>query len=415
MFLKTIMHWLTSSKLEKEEAYTQSLIRKLDDAKKVAEANIQSRKSEYSLQIQDYQEKRNQQLKAHIDFMNGQLQITMGYLPKLNQFQNFTFTCIDSWLQVDLCQQEINIVSQRVSAIDTTIGLIDAYLIEIDKLSQRQDRHDWRKLTEACEITVTNVFVDKTIERINRTSKSNNDELKQEIKRLKSHRNALYKQKTNLKSELSNLKDRKKILGNQHYGNKKELMTMYNSCVENWNQIAKNFESYYAFKGSELKYANEWLNNLKDGGTLQEIKNLIQTTVKQSINSAKENHNELEEKRKHYASKVTQAHERKDYPTTFANDKLMRDRFKRESTTAWEDLRARYDAQSFLYDRRNEINSYINHIKPLHPDAMVDSLCQILNTEGDFDAWQAFGINTRKEKQLYWEKKQNRIKNATTN
>ena len=88
-------------------------------------------------------------------------------------------------MQVDLCQQEINIVSQRVSAIDTTIGLIDAYLIEIDKLSQRQDRHDWRKLTEACEITVTNVFVDKTIERINRTSKSNNDELKQEIKRIK--------------------------------------------------------------------------------------------------------------------------------------------------------------------------------------------------------------------------------------
>ena len=127
-----------SSKLEQEEAHTQSLLRKLDRAKAVANENLQAKKNDYSRKIKAHQEKRNEQLKVHIDFMNEQLQITAGYLPELNQFQSFTFTCVDSWMHVDLCQQELDIVSQKISAVVTTIGLIDSYISEIKRLSQHQ-------------------------------------------------------------------------------------------------------------------------------------------------------------------------------------------------------------------------------------------------------------------------------------
>ncbi len=415
MIIKAIAHRWASSKLEKEEAHTQSLIRELDRAKAAANKNTQAKKSEYSRKIKAHQEKRNKELKTYIDFMNEQLKITAGYLPKLNQFQSFTFTCVDSWMHVDLCQQEIDIVSQKISTIVTTIGLLDAYISELNKLSQRQGRHVWSKFTAPRKLTVTNDFVVKTKARIVSTSKSNDDEFKNEVKRLQSHRNALYKEAKDLRAERAVLLIRKKAVDQQHKANKKALEENCKSCGEHWRQIANEFEAYYAFEVSELKYVNEWLGDLREGGTLPEIIEVIGTTVKESVQSARGTHNDLENERKRYSALVKQAHDSKDYPDTFASDKVQRDRFKREADTAWNDLQERINARSLLYARRDELRGYIDRVEPLHPDAAIDALSEMLNSDREFNAWLAFGINTSKQKREHWEKKQKRIENATAN
>lgn len=403
-----------SSKLEQEEAHTQSLLRKLDRAKAAANEKVQAKKNDYSRKIKAHQEKRNEQLKAHIDFMNEQLQITAGYLPELNQFQSFTFTCVDSWMHVDLCQQEIDIVYQKISAIVNTIGLIDAYISELNKLSQRQGRHAWREFIAARRLTVTNDFVDKTKNRIDRTSKSNHDEFKNELKRLQSHRNALYKEANSLRTERAALLRRKKMLGQRHIANKKALTEKYESCTEHWRQIAKKFEAYYAFEVSELRYVNEWLADLKEGGTLPEIIQVI-GAANEIVKSATETFNNLNDEYQPYKRRVKAARDSNEYPDTFANDNAQRKRLAPMVTAAFEDKKALVDARSFLYNRRNELRGYIDRIKPLHPDAAIDAMCEILNADREFNTWLAFGISTSKQKREHWEKKQYRIENAATN
>ncbi len=414
MIFKTIAHYLASSKLEKEEAHTQSLIRELDRAKAAANKRIQAKKSEYSREIKVHQEKRNKELKTYIDFMNGQLKITAGYLPELNQFQSFTFTCVDSWMHVDLCQQEIDIVSQKISTIVTTIGLLNAYISELNKLSQRQGRDVWREFTAARELTVTNDFVEKTKARIDSTSKSNHDEFKKELKRLQSHRNALYKEANELRAERAALLKSKKAVDQQHKANKKALAEKYKSCVEHWSQIAKKFEAYYAFEVSELKYVKEWMSKLREGGTLKEIIEVI-NTAHTSVQIARENHKRLEDERRYYASRIKAAHNSKEFPVTFANDKTQRDSLKRKADAAWEDMGERIEARTFLHNRRDELRGYIDRIKPLHPDAAMDALCEMLNSDREFNAWFAFDINTSKQKREHWVKKQKMIENATAN
>lgn len=403
-----------SSKLEQEEAHTQSLIRKLDRAKAVAHENIQAKKNDYSRKIKAHQEKRNEQLKAHIDFMNEQLEITTGYLPKLYQFQDFTFICVDSWMHVDLCQQEIDIASQKISAIITTIGLIDAYISELNRLSQRQGRHAWREFTAARELTVNNDFVDKTNARIDSTSKSNHDEFKNELNRLQSHRNALRKEASKLRAERADLIRRKKSLDRLHSENKNALAEKHKSCVEHWRQIAAKFEAFYAFEVSELKYVKEWLGGLKDGGTLPEIIEVI-GSANEIVKRATEKFNNLNDEYQPYKHRVKTARDSNDYPSTFANDNAQRKRLAPMVTAAFEDKKALFNARSFLYTRRDELLGYIDHIKPLHPDAAIDAICETLNSDREFNAWLAFGINTRKQKRLHWEKNQNRIENATAN
>jgi hypothetical protein len=414
MIFKAIAHCWASSKLEEEEARTQSLIRKLDSAKAAANKNIQTKKSEYSRKINAHQEKRNKELKTYINFMNEQLKITAGYLPELNQFQSCTFTCVDSWMHVDLCQQEIDIVSQKIRTIDTTIGLVVAYISELNMLSQRQGRHVWREFTAARKLTVTNDFVGKTNARIDSTSKSNHDEFKNEVKRLQSHRNALYKEKNDLRTERAALLKRKKAVDQQHEANKKALADKYKSCVEHWSQIAKKFEAYYAFEVSELKYVNEWMSNLREGGTLPEIIMVI-GTANESVKCATQVLNDLNEEYQPYKRRVQEARDSNKYPDTFANDNVQRKRLAPKVTAAFADKKALIEARNFLYARRDEIRGYIERIKPFHPDAAIDAMCEMLNSDRKFNAWLTFGINTSKQKREHWERTQNRIENATTN
>lgn len=414
MIFKAIAHWWASSKLEKEEARTQSLIRDLDRNKAEANKRIQTKKSDYSRKIKAHQVNRNNQLKAHIDFMNEQLEVTAGYLPELHLFQSFTLTCVDSWMHVDLCQQELDIVSQKISTISSTISLLDAYISELTKLSQHRERHTWREFTTARELTVTNDFVEKTKARIDKTSKSNQDEFRNELKRLQSHRNALAKEAKELSTERAALLKSKKQADEQHNSNKQALAEKYRSCVEHWHQIAKRFEAYYAFEESDLKYVNQWMSELSEGGTLPEIIKVI-ATASEKIKYATKTFKDLNEEYQPYKLRVKMAHDNNNYPLSFGIDNVQRKRLAPLVAAAFQDKKDLFEAREFLYTRRDELRGYIERIKPLHPDVAIDALCEMLSVDREFDAWAAFGINTSKQKREHWVKKQNRIRNATAN
>lgn len=399
MLFKAIAHWWASSRLEEEEARTRSLIRDLDRAKEAAHNRIQIKKSDYSCRIKDHQAKRDRELKVYIDFMNEQLTITAGYLPKLNQFQSLMFTCVDSWMRVDLLQQEINIVDQRRSTISTTIGLIDAYIFELKSLSQSQSRKAWCEFTSARELTVTNDFVEKTMADVNRSFKSSRDEYEYEIQRLESHRKALRKAARELDTERYDLLDSKKVVDKEHKANKQALSETYYVCLKHWNQIARKFEAYYAFKRCELQYVNEWLGNLKEGGTLSEIKEVI-GIENPRVRSAKMEFYDLRQEYDYYKCRVQEAHDRQEYTDTFANDKAQRDRLRPRLNDAFHEMRVLDDALKFLFNRRDELNGYVDRIKPLHPDTARKALCEMLSADCEFDAGLAFGYNVRKQKRI---------------
>ena len=147
-------------------------------------------------------------------------------------------------------------------------------------------------------------------------------------------------------------------------------------------------------------------------GAAPEIRKLIEV-AQQSVSHGRESHKELEAQRKRYASRVKTAHETKEYPDSFENDKSQRDNWKRAADDAWIDLNQRRAARALIYERRNDLRTYRERIRPLHPDPAIDSICEILTADREFNTWQAFGINTSKQKRKHWESKQNRIENAT--
>ncbi|CAA9890673.1 conserved hypothetical protein [Candidatus Methylobacter favarea] len=413
MILKAIAKRWAGSKLEEETAHTQALVRRLETAQAEANRRVNAKMAEYSRQIKAHQEQRNKELKQYLDFMNGQLEITGTYLNELAEFQSFTFVCIDSWMHLDLCNQEINIVNKKLNAIYSTTSLIDAYINELNKQTQRQVRHVWREFTSAREIGVTTDFIEATKRSIERSSKNSNDEFNNELNRLKSHRSLLLKEAATLKDEKKAVHDNKVSVKERHEANKKTLALKYGSCIEYWNVIAKKFESYYAFEMTQNDYANYWFKNLKEGGTLQEIIKVIGTST-DIIGCANEILTELNEEFQLCKQRIKVAHESSNFET-LTRDKAERDRLYRMKKGAWEDKESLIEARTILNTRRDELRGYIDRIKPLHPDSAIESICEILRADREFNARSAFGFNTKNQKCEHWEKKNKRIENAATN
>ncbi|MDD2810332.1 hypothetical protein [Rhodoferax sp.] len=391
MLLKWIAHTWASSNLRKEEARTQRLLSRYDSEKAACDSRIADRKSDYQRKIKERQEMRNRELQEYIQRMNSSLQAVSNYMPKLDKFQTFTFTCLDSWMKVDLIQQEIGICNKKIEALRSTIDLIDAYITELNKLSQRQGRHVWREMTAKRPLTVSNDYVDKTRRNIDRGSKLSNDEFSNELKRLRSRRDALRKEVSVLIDERVILWARKDEVELVHNANKQTLGALHNDCCDQWNEVLKGFESYYVNKTTEHNYVNQWLRNLKEGGTLEEITEVIDKSY-ELIKLAQEKYDPIKGDFLECRTIVNNARSSGDYPSNYSLVKsnlnklrpIVQDQF---------DLIA---SKRFLCGWRDELRGYIDKLKRLHPDETLNSICALLllSEKREVNTWQAFGIKT---------------------
>lgn len=147
MLLKTIAHAFVSSKLKKEEAYTQSLVREYEQKSKQMQQRVHDQRVLYEDKIKSHQEKRNRELKEYINFMSGQISLASEYVSQLKQFQSLFFPCLNDWFQLDLCKKEIDFTFQQISTINSTMNLIEIYIKEIQSLQQHKRRKEWQRLT----------------------------------------------------------------------------------------------------------------------------------------------------------------------------------------------------------------------------------------------------------------------------
>jgi hypothetical protein len=396
MLLKWIAHTWASSNLRKEEARTQRLLSRYDSEKAECDSRIADRKSDYQRKIKERQEMRNRELEEYIQFMNSRLQAASNYMPKLDQFQTYLFTCVDSWMKVDLIQQEIDICKKKIDAIFSTKGLIDAYINELNKLSQRQGRHVWREMTTNRPLTVSNAYVDKAQRNVERGSKLSNDEFRNELQRLQSHRDALYKEVNVLLDERKILHASKDEAELAHNANKQTLGALYNDCCDHWKEIRNGFESFYANTTTEHNYVNQWLRNIKEGGTLEGIIEVIKNSH-EIIKCAQEKYDPIKDDYLAYREIINNAHSSGDYPSNFSLIKSNLDNLRPIA----QDRGALMASRHFLYGWRDELRGYIDKLKRLHPDETLDCLYALLIEEREVNTWRAFGINTYKQRVAY--------------
>lgn len=397
MFLKAIAKRWADAKLQAETAHTQALISRLEAEQAAVSRRIEEKKADYQRQLEAHQAMRNRQLQQYLDFMNSQLTITGNYLPQLEDFQAFTFNCIDSWMQLDLNQQALSLVKEKLQAVRATTLLIDAWIDALSKQTQEQERQAWRALASTQELSVASDFISKTQAAIDRSTKQRSQTFRSELQRLKSHRAQLQKEAGTLHEQKRMRVESQAAALTQHRANQKTLQEKYQQCVAHWSEIADRFSAYYAFTPADQPYADRWLAMLKAGGTLPELTKVI-GTAHEIIKCADEVFRDLNDRYQPVKQRVQAAYDAKSFPASFDSDKAEKKRLAPQVSAAFQDKKALREGRALLQTRRDELKTYLAHIQPLHPDAAIESICEKLSAEGEFNSRHVFGSITTKQR-----------------
>lgn len=395
MLLKTIAHYFASSKLRKEEAYTQSLVREYEQKSIQMQTRVHNQRVEYEQKIQIHQEKRNLELKEYLDFINSQMSLISEYVSQLKRFQTLFFPCLDSWFQLDLCKKEIKCASQQIKTIQATINLIDIYIREIQSLQQHNKRKKWQRIISQ-RVIFESKFITDTQWSIANSIKTENSAFSNEIRRLRSQKDTLLKKRNELYTNLNSLKAAEENFKQNYLKTQKTLIQQYGLCWDYWNQIKDKFEQFYAYKPSDNNYLNQWIESCPNGGTLIEIKELI-VNKNELIENAKNKALQLDEKFQEYKERVKQAHNTGNF-SNFEKDKNERDKYFSKKNEAFNYLNTLKDARDTLYNRRNEIQGYINKIWEIRPNSIINDIEAMLKNDEELNSFKIFGIPSNNPK-----------------
>jgi hypothetical protein len=400
MITKAIARMWAGAKLDEQVAHTQSLIRNLEEAKEGLIIRAESKKAELSQKIHTHRRSRDKDLADYVDFMNQQIEITGNYMQELQELQEKALYALVSWMNLDVCQKNIGLVKKSIHTNDSLKSLLESYISELSELIQMEERKMWDALLVGRDLKISSEFIQTTMRSIERGVKSKKHERSDVIHRLKSHRSHLFQSRMRLSELKGSLYESHDTL-KREYGDAIDMFwQQYQICINRWNEIKTQFESYLCHTPTGCEYVDRRLDKMHEGGTLAEICGLIREE-KEELREVYSEINEINEEYQPLRERIHEAHETNEYYDSFANDNAEKKRLRKILADALEKKRGLQLSISVLSNRRDELGQYVNGIRPFHPNAVMNFLQESLQEENDIDFSLALRNGNRTHESRY--------------
>ena len=407
MILKKIIHFFCGRSLEKETAKTNALIREVEQHEKAAMERLKAQADDYRAQVAAYKKKRDAELKEFIAFMNKQLGLAESYVPHLGDFQDKMFVCFDSWMNSSIAEQKIQLLSERIITKFQMLDFITALHVELNKLTQRNERNEWRHMIKERPILVSSAFIKRTVRQVSNNQKSSSESIRRDLSRLKSYSMTLHTEIKELRHERDLLIASSQELLEKHKAHKAELNDQYRNCSELFCEIKDGFSDHFGSAATGSSLADSWIAEIEGAITLPKLFSThkgtadIHREVQDEFNNLTNNFQDIR-------SRIDANRQSGDF-STFNEDKATRDRLFRERQEVGERRREVSTARKVIYERGNELKEMLGKFDSLQPDESIRSIVEIFRMGKDFDMHRAIGVSTREDRRKHYElKNQNR-------
>lgn len=403
MILKKVIHFFCGRSLEKETAKTNALIREVEQHEKAAMERLKAQADDYRAQVAAYKKKRDAELKEFIAFMNKQLGLAESYVPHLGDFQDKMFVCFDSWMNSSIAEQKIQLLSERIITKFQMLDFITALHVELNKLTQRNERNEWRHMIKERPILVSSAFIKRTVRQVSNNQKSSSESIRRDLSRLKSYSMTLHTEIKELRHERDLLIASSQELLEKHKAHKAELNDQYRNCSELFCEIKDGFSDHFGSAATGSSLANSWIAEIEGAITLPKLFSThkgtadIHREVQDEFNNLTNNFQDIR-------SRIDANRQSGDF-STFNEDKATRDRLFRERQEVGERRREVSTARKVIYERGNELKEMLGKFDSLQPDESIRSIVEIFRMGKDFDMHRAIGVSTREDRRKHYELK----------
>lgn len=397
------MHFFCGRSLEKEAAKTNALICEVEQHEKAARERLQAKADEYRAEVIAYKKKRDAELKDFIQFLNEQVGRAEVYAPHLGDFQDKIFVCFDSWMNTSISEQQIELLSERIGTKFKMLDFISALQVELNKLTQRNERNDWRYMIMERPILVSSTFIERTVRQVSINQKYNSESIRHDLSRLKSHSMTLQTELKELRHERDQFIASSRELMEKHKAYKADLNEQYRKCSEVFGEIKDRFSNRFGSASTESTLADMWIAEIEGGVTLPKLFSTHKGTADLQ-QEANDEFNAISEDFHAIRARIDENRKLGDFDT-FENDKAKRDRLYLERQEAGEKRREISSARKVIYARGNELKEMLGKFESLQPDESIRRIVEIFSMGKDFDVHRAIGVSTREDRRKHYELK----------
>lgn len=406
MTLKKIMRFFCGRSLEKETAKTNALILKVELHEKTAMERLKGRADDYRAQVDAYKKQRDADLKEFIAFMNKQVGLAEGYVPHLGDFQDKMFVSFDSWMNTSLAEQKVQLLSERITTKCHMRDFITALQVELNKLTQRNERNEWRNMIKERPFLVSSTFIERTARQVSDNQKSSSKSIRDDLSRLKSHSKTLQTEIKELRHERDRLIASSRELIERHKVHKVELNDHFRKCSELFDAIKDRFSDHFGSAATESRLVNNWIAEIEGMVTIPKLIIAHRRTA-YFQNEVEDEFNDLSKSFQEIRTKIDENRKSGDY-STLNEDKATRDKLFRKRQEVGERRHEIKVARKVFYVRINEVKDMLDKFALLQPDESIRRIVEIFRMGKDFDLHRAIGVRIREDRYKHYEFKNQR-------
>ncbi|WP_333871441.1 hypothetical protein [Kosakonia cowanii] len=390
---KKLVHYITSKRLEKHCLKTQCMIDEYERRAAASHARVQAQADKYTSEIERMAEQRHKQIADYMAWQNRNVEKVYAYSLLLRDLQQSMFACTESWIRQSLSEQRWKIEQEKSQVLLSTLRYLDELAEEMIRLSRSDDRLTWQKRIAERPLSTTDDTIRQHAKRVQGEIESEAKAYETELRRIKSYKNSLFRQLQEVKKNRTACKEALDRDRNEHREQKKQLRTVYHECRDRWDDLRTDVEHHYQYSNSESELASQWLSRMPQGGTFNEIRQLIQD-AQEHCDSACSEVQSLYERMDSIKSRIKSAHDNQDY-SRLDTDKAERQTVFNAIKQAKERQDCVYKARNVLKARRTEIIQMLDRIRDFHPSKTVEDFFALLSQEDDDMYWSAIGLKTR--------------------
>lgn len=403
MLLKFLTHIFCSSSLEKERSKTDSAIAEYQQKEAQVKARLTRQAEEYRDLANAHQVKRNKELDEFVAILNTTVTSANEYLPDLAQFQDFMFVAFNSWIRIDLEKKKIDLLSEKLRTLYASRDLLNAYETEINRLTQREERHAWHLTVKEKPVRISSELIDSTIEQLSRNRNTDARQFKENIQRIRSHKLHLRGQIRGLENQRDEYKNGYEMILKEHDGVKAELSKRYKHCTEKLKVIRARLEDYYCRQPTKSDIANSWIDAISGLIRTQDLKELHRNT-KEEFETAKLKLQLARDERSDILDRIQRCRDTDDY-SDFTSLKTMKTAAQARFNSAKTEYSVISLARTVIFERPKEVNGLLSHLDKLSPDQSILNIMKIFEVDDTFNPMRAIGVSTAEQRRLHWEKK----------
>ncbi len=394
MFLKRIVHFLTSRRLEDHRIETEAKLKELERGKRELQGRLEREAQRYEHEIEDLAARREASLKQLAALLEHHAADTELYASLLAELQTLMLACVEAWSAKSLIESHLSLKGERIQGLKSELALLHEIDADIRRLSQLEERGEWQACLRNRPCRIDSPQVREHERRADMEVAHDNADIKRELRRLRGHARSVGLEMRTLRAEHAKLREVDLPPAREHLREvRASVVSQFNRCRAAWAALQEALDTYQAEVTTESPLARQWLAAAEDGHSYRGLQQVLGEARERSeaLNGSRA---ELTTQMTDIKSRIATVHQEQRYEVL--------DDLKIQRSEVF-DQKKRIDEESFLVrqairelrERRDKLRDLRSLMAPLHPAKTVEQVFDRIGRDDPDLYWKSIGLSTK--------------------